>query len=367
MEGTADLNCAIMKVLLILCATLRIALSQTCSDKALNKAFNKWILDFNKIDSCEYDERFFNFERNKARIDDHNRKHNHDCSITYKLGLWDRSDLTEVEVNKFYNGLIVNLTETVEPRDIWLGSLHIVTANETNFDWRTKGVVTEIQDQRDCACCYAMSSTGALEAQIKLTSQNLTKLSDQQIIDCSFDYGNSGCGGGNTGNTFEYIQQNGIATDLSYPFEAAETGNCSYNQTCQAATIVDYRYIRIASNNFLRVKLVFKFYFNSLFIIFSPKDLVFSYGPVTVGMNASLFTFQSYSSGVYNDPECLGEMNHAMLLVGFGTDNQTGMDYWLLKNTYGTSWGENGYIKMTRQVPNFCGLWNYVTFPLLTL
>lgn len=93
---------------------------------------------------------------------------------------------------------------------------------------------------------------------------------------------------------------------------------------------------------------------------------MFSYGPVTVGIDASPFSFQSYSSGVYNDPECSGDINHAMLLVGFGTDDATGMDYWLLKNSYGSSWGEAGYIKMTRDVPNFCKLWDFVNFPLFS-
>lgn len=85
---------------------------------------------------------------------------------------------------------------------------------------------------------------------------------------------------------------------------------------------------------------------------------------MTVGVDGSLFSFLSYSSGVYNDPDCSNDLNHAMLLVGFGTDNVTGLDYWLLRNSYGESWGENGYIRMTREIPNYCGLWNYVIFPL---
>lgn len=91
---------------------------------------------------------------------------------------------------------------------------------------------------------------------------------------------------------------------------------------------------------------------------------MYSVGPLSVGVNASLFSFQNYESGVYNDPLCTGEVNHAALLVGFGKDKQYGK-YWLLKNSYGKSYGENGYIRMTREIPNFCSIGNFVVFPTI--
>lgn len=173
----------------------------------------------------------------------------------------------------------------------------------------------------------------------------MLKLSDQQVIDCSGDYNNRGCDRGNTENVFKYIRDNGIAPGYQYPFKGMELDVCNYNPSMLNATCVDYRRIPIFSNAFLR-------------------DLLYSVGPLAVGVDASLFSFLNYKSGIYNDPECSDVINHAMLLVGFGTDDRYG-DYWILKNSYGKTFGEKGFMRMSRTIPNFCGLWTYVTFPII--
>ena len=91
---------------------------------------------------------------------------------------------------------------------------------------------------------------------------------------------------------------------------------------------------------------------------------MYSVGPVVVGINASVFSFQSYKSGVYNDAQCVGDVNHAVLLVGFGEDERYGK-YWKIKNSYGKNYGESGYIRMSRDIPNMCGIWSFVVFPVL--
>lgn len=93
------------------------------------------------------------------------------------------------------------------------------------------------------------------------------------------------------------------------------------------------------------------------------QQLIVAIGPLAVSVNASLPTFQNYKSGVYNDPKCIGDTNHAMLLTGFGTDPRDG-DYWILRNSYGKGYGENGYIRMTRKISNMCGIFSYVMFPI---
>lgn len=94
-----------------------------------------------------------------------------------------------------------------------------------------------------------------------------------------------------------------------------------------------------------------------------PQQSLVAIGPLAVSVNATLPTFQNYKSGVYNDPQCVGDTNHAMLLTGFGTDPRDG-DYWILRNSYGKGYGENGYIRMTRNISNMCGIFSYVMFPI---
>lgn len=175
----------------------------------------------------------------------------------------------------------------------------------------------------------------------------LYKLSDQQIIDCSESYGNSGCDYGNTGNVFNYIKANGVARGIEYPYQQTQNPTCSYDSWMEfsAVTVLDWRYVPIFSDQFL-------------------EDLLYSVGPLSVGVNASLFSFLNYQSGIYSDPACQGGVNHAMLLVGFGSDERYGK-YWILRNSYGKTYGDKGYIRMTREIPNFCGLWEYVTFPII--
>lgn len=248
-----------MKFLLIIVVSVNI-IRLGLSLSSLEGAYSEWKNDFNKGYICEDEDTrgFYNFVRNMGRINEHNLLYLHQCNITYKLALWDRSDLSEFEINKMYNGLKISSAEpeelVVEDRSLFLGGIEIISPNETNFDWRERNVITAVRDQGNCASCYAMASNGALEAQIALITQNLTKLSDQQIIDCSFDYGNYGCSGGDTGATYEYIIQNGIAYALEYPYEGMETGNCSYNQTMQNATLGRYQYLRIMSDALLMVK-----------------------------------------------------------------------------------------------------------------
>jgi C1A family cysteine protease len=98
-------------------------------------------------------------------------------------------------------------------------------------------------------------------------------------------------------------------------------------------------------------------------IEFCFQNLVYNAGPVAVGVYSSLFSFINYQRGIYNDPLCTGGVNHAMLLVGFGTDPIDG-DFWILKNSYGASWGEGGFIRMTRSIKNFCNIWDYAVLPI---
>lgn len=145
-------------------------------------------------------------------------------------------------------------------------------------------------------------------------------------------------------NAYRYIIDQGISRGRSYPFRMRELESCMYEQSMRYASMFDYRQIKIRHDKFL-------------------MELVYNFGPVPVGVYSSHFTFINYKDGVYNDERCNGLVDHAMLLVGFGTDPVWG-DYWLLKNSYGSNWGEYGYIRMTRAIQNFCNITDYVVLPI---
>ena len=314
--------------------------------------FYQWATEFevNTTYACDADRNraIANFKKNKENIENFNKTLKDNSTISFSMGLWEYSFLSKEEVSLSFNGLRLDTSELetkVESRAIFTAGYQIVSPALTDFDWTNEGaVIIPPRSQQGCACCYAFAATGALEGQIFRKQGVLQRLSTQQLVDCSSDYGNAGCNWGNPVNVYKYIKDNGIAAGYSYMFQGQELGKCHYNETQKIYSVRDYRFIRINSNDFLR-------------------DLLYSVGPLVVGVNSRLFSFQNYQKGVYDDPECTGGVDHAMVLTGFGTDEQYG-DFWIVKNSYGRNWGEKGFIRMSRKVNNFCGLWEMVVFPV---
>ncbi|XP_013928278.1 PREDICTED: cathepsin K, partial [Thamnophis sirtalis] len=192
-----------------------------------------------------------------------------------------------------------------------------------------------------CGSCWAFSSVGALEGQLKKKTGKVLNLSPQNLVDCVTS--NSGCGGGYMTNAFEYVKENrGIDSDVSYPY-IGQDENCMYNPTGKAAKCRGFREIPEGNERAL-------------------KRAVARIGPVAVGIDASLSSFQFYSRGVYYDENCnAGNINHAVLAVGYGT--QKGTKHWIVKNSWGEDWGDKGYILMARNMDNACGIANLASFP----
>ncbi|KAI0981579.1 hypothetical protein GJ496_002894 [Pomphorhynchus laevis] len=206
-----------------------------------------------------------------------------------------------------------------------------------SLDWREKDVVGPVLNQGVCGACYAFCSAGVVEAIAAMQTGIFRSFSMQQIIDCSTSFGNLGCAGGTMENSYVYLIRNGgIGSYQSYPYVGQQ-------ERCK------------------NVKSVFNFDALARIPYGNEEELLSACirSPVSVGMDASQSDFLSYSSGIYDNPRCSSTvLNHAVLLVGFGelTENGKIREYWLLKNSWGTSWGEKGYFKLPRNENNFCGV-----------
>ncbi|KAJ9584493.1 hypothetical protein L9F63_021162 [Diploptera punctata] len=264
---------------------------------------------------------------------------------TYTLGINRFADQLRQEVSGEMNGLRITKVESKKGGSTFIIPENVVIPDEV--DWRQKGAVTPVKDQGQCGSCWAFSTTGSLEGQHYRKTGNLTSLSEQNLVDCSISFGNHGCSGGVMENGFLYIEQNGgIDTEASYPYTAMD-GKCQYNKETIGAT--DTGYVDLTSGDEDNLKVA-----------------VATIGPISVAIDASLRSFQCYNSGIYCDPECSSQMlDHGVLVVGYGTDKATNQDYYIVKNSWGAIWGDNGYIKMCRNQYNNCGIATQATYPLV--
>ncbi|XP_038633549.1 procathepsin L-like isoform X2 [Scyliorhinus canicula] len=211
-------------------------------------------------------------------------------------------------------------------------------------DWRVKGYVTPVKDEGRCGSCWAFSTTGAIEGQLFHATKKLIPLSEQNLVDCSGIYGNNGCAGGSMTNAFEYVMRNeGINTAADYPYTATD-GKCNFSNKKRVATIRHYIRVRRSSKHL--------------------KEAVRRIGPIAVAIDSSGIRFQLYKDGIYANPNCNNyEPNHEALVVGYGRERRS--KYWLVKNSWGTGWGEKGYIKMVKGVKRDCGITRYASYPIV--
>lgn len=313
------------------------------SEVNVEKHWQAFKLQHSKSYSAEEEKsRFMKFSQNFAAILQHNSEQVLGLH-TYQLGLNEYADLDMFEVRMKMNGY-KRPADYAKNGSTYLGLNNISPVPDT-VDWRTKGYVTPVKNQGQCGSCWAFSTTGSLEGQHYRSTGKLVSLSEQNLVDCSTKYGNNGCEGGLMDNAFRYIKANGgIDTEKAYPYEALDD-NCHFKRKNVGAD--DTGYVDVPEGDEDKL-----------------KEAVATVGPVSVAIDASHNSFQLYKNGVYVEPRCSStQLDHGVLVVGYGTEN--GQDYWLVKNSWGESWGEQGYIKMARNKNNQCGVASQASYPLV--
>ena len=261
------------------------------------------------------------WENNLNKINSYNLKF-----VTKKNGIKLKmnrfGDLTDEEYIKFYNGYNSTITTIIDSiSSIFQSSASPILPD--SVDWRTKGYVTPVKNQARCASCWAFSALGSLEGQYYKQTGRLISLSEQNLIDCSSDFGNSGCDSGFIEKAFRYIKKNkGINSQDSYPYKGVNQ-NCTYDPNNVAATL--NRYVTIKSGDEKAL-----------------TEAIATIGPIAVTIDATLVSFRFYSTGVYSDPDCSSTyLTHGAVAVGYGTTSD-GQKYYIVKNSYSEAWGDKG-------------------------
>ncbi|XP_028837146.1 cathepsin K [Denticeps clupeoides] len=280
------------------------------------------------------------WEKNMQLIEAHNQEYELGMH-SYELGMNHLGDMTTEEVAEKMMGLQMPLYR--DPNNTFEADSSLERLPKS-IDYRRKGYVTAVKNQGSCGSCWAFSSAGALEGQLMKTQGKLVDLSPQNLVDCVKE--NYGCGGGYMTNAFNYVKNNGgIDSEAAYPY-AGINQSCQYTESGKAAGCKGYKEVKEGCERALMVA-------------------VAKAGPVSVGIDATLSTFQFYKKGVYNDPNCnKDDINHAVLAVGYGVTPK-GKKYWIVKNSWGEEWGNSGYILMARNRNNLCGIANLASFPIM--
>merc|ERR1712055_780537 len=277
------------------------------------------------------------WKQNVDFISSHNEEHEaglHDFSV----GENEFADMTHDEITSYFNGLAM---EDSSPSGQTFYSDVSLDSLPTDMDWRKNGSVTPVKNQGHCGSCWAFSATGSLEGQHYKKTGHLVSLSEQQLVDCST--ANYGCQGGWVYKAFDYIKtHHGIASESAYPYKGVK-GHCHFHTNDAVATLTGWVHVRGGSETDLQAAV-------------SQK------GPISVAIDASHRGFQMYKHGVYHDSNCSPRnLNHAVLVVGYG--QETGGKYWLVKNSWGRSWGNQGYINMAKDRHNHCGIASQAYYP----
>ncbi|KAK8815459.1 hypothetical protein WA158_003671 [Blastocystis sp. Blastoise] len=288
--------------------------------------FDSYLTRFNRqYTKSEYQYRLSVFSKNLDFIESENSKNHH-----YTLGLTRFADMTHDE---FKSSKICGCY--IKPNFKQASSIQqtIPEFLPESIDWREKGAVNPIKDQSTCGACWAFSALASIETAVFLSVNTLFSLSEQQLIDC--DTKNHGCSGGNMILAYRYVLEHGICSDEQYPYESKD-GECKSSKCKSVAIIKNYETLDSGKGKQLYAAL--------------------SEHVVSVGIDADSDLFQHYVSGIIDSEDCGTDLDHGVAAVGYGKEN--GIQYIIIRNSWGTEWGENGYAKIAyiEEGAGICGI-----------
>jgi len=307
--------------------------ASACAMSQIESAFLEYISQHGKAYSnlAEYEMRLRNFAIKHAKIEEHNA-----TESAYKVGHNKFSDWTDAEFK-------ATLTYKSEGQ---IGEVVEQSANplgDSPVNWITNGCISPIQDQGQCGSCWAFSSQASMEAAHCIHNGNtgLEKFSEQQLVDCvKLCYG---CNGGLQSRAFNYLESHYEMSESSYPYTGTD-GTCAYDSSNNdGVKCTSWANVTADSPTAMKTAL--------------------NTTPLAVAIQADQFCFQHYTTGVFTNTACGVSLDHATNVVGWGTED--GMDYWLMRNSWGTSWGMEGYIKIEIvNGPGLCGIQMEPLYPM---
>eukprot|EP00494_Astrolonche_serrata_P001924 UN01930 len=312
-----------MLVQIVLCLAAIVNARRHLTEVEYKGEFAKFVREFerNYDDAYEWAERYEIFKINLDDIIQHNASNS-----TYTKGVNQFTDMHPQEFEEWKGGCLLNFKESAELRAENDNVEILGEPNCSSVDWTTQGAVTPVKNQGQCGSCWAFSTTGAIEGRCEIAGKGLNSLSEQELVDCAGSEGNQGCNGGLMDNAFKWVMQNGgLCSESDYSYKAKKNWSCKKSSCQNEDAINGFKDVQSQSESALAAAVC--------------------EGPVAIAIEADQSSFQSYRGGILSSG-CGKQLDHGVLVVGFGSDN--GQEYWKVKNSWGAGWGENGYIRLAK-------------------